>query len=209
MPGDETPTESTRVTAEHGREDAEDLREEADRGRAGAEEHRALAESARKEAEQFRVLAEEARALRERYREELEAVRQEREALRHAAEEARQAAEGARHAAIAAVSATAEALRTNLAQMQFLEDARNTVRQLKTAKPGDVQYPTSKRSCAWPAEYQKEIAGQSGLASACIGLPCRGRRPVQGHPPAADRNLVAYGMVSSVVSAAKSSGHAS
>ena len=77
--------------------------------------------------EQFRVLAEEARALREKYREEFKSVRQEREALRHAAEEARKAAEEARHATIAAVAATAEALSANLAQMQFLEDARNTL----------------------------------------------------------------------------------
>ena len=82
--------------------------------------------------------AEEARTLREQYREELESVRQEREALRHAAEEARQAAEEARHATIAAVAATADALSANLAQMQFLEDARNTLRQLKPTKPGDV-----------------------------------------------------------------------
>jgi hypothetical protein len=69
----------------------------------------------------------------------MESVRQEREALRLAAEEARQAAEEARHATIAAVAATAEALSTNLAQMQFLEDARNTLRQLKLTKPSDVQ----------------------------------------------------------------------
>jgi hypothetical protein len=59
--------------------------------------------------------------------------------LRHAAEDARQAAEEARNATIAAVAATADALSANLAQMQFLEEARNTVRQLKTMKPGDVQ----------------------------------------------------------------------
>jgi hypothetical protein len=67
----------------------------------------------------------------------LESVREEREALRHAAEEARHAAEEARHATIAAVAATADALATNLAQMQFLEDARKTVKQIKT-DPGDV-----------------------------------------------------------------------
>jgi hypothetical protein len=66
-------------------------------------------------------------------------VRQEREALRHAAEEARQAAEEARHATIAAVAATAETLSGNLAQMQFLEDARNTLTQLLSKKPGDAQ----------------------------------------------------------------------
>jgi len=64
-------------------------------------------------------------------------VRQDREAIRHAAEEARQAAEEARHATIAAVAATADTLSANLAQMQFLEDARNTLRRLKK-KPGDV-----------------------------------------------------------------------
>lgn len=139
MPDDKTPTESNRITAEKERKEAEDLREEADQERGTAEEHRAVAESSRTEAERFRVLADEARTLRERYREEMEAVRQEREALRHAAEEARQAAEEARHATIAAVAATADALSANLAQMQFLEDARNTLRQLKRTKPGDVQ----------------------------------------------------------------------
>lgn len=139
MSDNETPSELNRVKAEEGREEAEDLREEADQKRDSAEEHRALEESARQEAERFRVLAEEARTLREQYREELESVRQERELLRHAAEEARTAAEEARHATIASVAATAEALRTNLAQMQFLEDARNTVRQLTPKKPTDVQ----------------------------------------------------------------------
>ena len=113
-----TPTELTPVTAEQGREKAE---------------------SARTEAEGFRVVAEEARVLREQHREELEALRQEREALRHAAEDARQAAEDARHATIASVAATADALRTSLAQMQFLEDARSTLRQLRSMKPDDVQ----------------------------------------------------------------------
>ena len=65
-------------------------------------------------------------------------MRQEREALRRVAEDSRQAAEEARHAAIVAVSATADALSMNLAQMQFLEDARNTLRQLTPTKPGDV-----------------------------------------------------------------------
>lgn len=36
------------------------------------------------------------------------------------------------------VAATADALSANLAQMQFLEDARNTLKQLKGTKPGDV-----------------------------------------------------------------------
>jgi len=36
------------------------------------------------------------------------------------------------------VAATADALSTNLAQMQFLEDARNTLRELKK-KPDDAQ----------------------------------------------------------------------
>ena len=137
MSDDKTATELNRVAAE-GREEAESS------GGSGSRawrcrEHRALAESARKEAEQFRVLAEEARTLREEYREELESLRQEREALRRAAEDARQAAEGARHATIAAVAATTDALSANLAQMQFLEDARNTLRQFTPKKPGDVQ----------------------------------------------------------------------
>ena len=139
MSDDKTRSEVNLVKAEEGRRDAEDLREEADQERDSAEGHRALAEAARKEAEQFRVLAEEARTLREQYREELESVRQEREGLRQAAEEARKAAEEARHATIAAVAATADALSANLAQMQFLEDARNTLRQLKTTKKNDVQ----------------------------------------------------------------------
>jgi len=41
-----------------------------------------------------------------------------------------------RLAAIASVAATADALRTALAQMQFLEDARNIIQQLKN--PDDV-----------------------------------------------------------------------
>jgi hypothetical protein len=36
------------------------------------------------------------------------------------------------------VAATAEALNASLAQMQFLEDARNTLRLLQV-KPGDAQ----------------------------------------------------------------------
>ena len=48
------------------------------------------------------------------------------------------AAEDARHATIATVGATADALSTALAQMQFLEDARNTIRQLKI-KPDYAQ----------------------------------------------------------------------
>jgi hypothetical protein len=131
MSDDATRSEANRVDAEEGRENAEDVRQEADQQRDSAEAHRVLAEAARKEAEQFRVLAEEARALQEQWREQLESVRQEREALRHAAEEARHAAEEAREATMAAVAATADALSANLAQMQFLEDARNTLRQLK------------------------------------------------------------------------------
>jgi hypothetical protein len=38
-------------------------------------------------------------------------------------------------ATLAAVAATADALATNLAQMQFLEDARKTVRQIKVPTP--------------------------------------------------------------------------
>jgi len=48
-------------------------------------------------------------------------------------------AEEARHATIAAVSATADARRTNLAQMQFLEDARVTLQQFKPTKKGKIQ----------------------------------------------------------------------
>ncbi len=72
----------------------------------------------RKEAEELRALAESAR---------------------QAAEEARLAAEEARHATIASVKATAEALATNLAQMQFLEEARGTLRQLQRKKPENIQ----------------------------------------------------------------------
>jgi hypothetical protein len=39
---------------------------------------------------------------------------------------------------IAAVAATADALHRSMAQMQFLEDARNTIRHLKL-KPDDAQ----------------------------------------------------------------------
>jgi hypothetical protein len=77
--------------------------------------------------------------LHEQHREELESVRQEREALRHSAEEARTAAEEDRHATIASIAATADALRTSLAQMQFLEDARTTLRRLKSTSRHDVQ----------------------------------------------------------------------
>jgi hypothetical protein len=136
MSDEKAKSEADRVNAEEGRLDAEDLRQEADQQRHKAEDHRMLAEAARKEAEEFRVLAEDARVLREQYREGLESVRQEREALRQAAEDARKAAEESRHATIAAVAATADALSTTVAQMQFLEDARNTIRQLKT--PEDV-----------------------------------------------------------------------
>jgi hypothetical protein len=37
------------------------------------------------------------------------------------------------------VAATADALSTNLTQMQFLEDARNTIRQLKKKLDDDAQ----------------------------------------------------------------------
>ena len=96
--------------------------------------NRVTAEKGREEAEDLREAADHERGSAEEHR----AVA-EREALRHAAEEARQAAEEARHATIAAVAATADALSANLAQMQFLEDARNTLRQLKLTKPSDVQ----------------------------------------------------------------------
>jgi len=42
---------------------------------------------------------------------------------------------------VSRVNAEAEQFRlsANLAQMQFLEDARHTVRQMKRTKPGEVQ----------------------------------------------------------------------
>jgi hypothetical protein len=82
-------------------------------------------------AEQLRAQAERARALDEQYRDEWETTRQDREAIREAAEEVRQAAEDARQHTLADLAATAESLSTCLAQMQFLQDARNTLRQLK------------------------------------------------------------------------------
>ena len=138
MPDDTVPVESNRAGAQQGPENADDRRAVADRARDSAEENRATAESAREQAERLRAFAEEARALREQYREELELVRNEREALRHAAEETRQAAEGARHATIEAVAATADSLCVSLAQMQFLEEARNTFERFKPKK-GDIQ----------------------------------------------------------------------
>lgn len=131
MARSEIPVELKRARAERGRNEAEGLREVADHHRDTNEERRTVAEGARKEAEQFRVIAEEARVLREQYREELDWIRQEREALRDTAEQAR-------HATIASVAATADVLKTNLAQMQFLEDARNTLKKLKARKTGDV-----------------------------------------------------------------------
>jgi hypothetical protein len=130
------PVDLKRVMAEKRRDRAAGLQAGADHDRDNKEAQRIVAEGARHEAEQFRVRAEEARVLREQYREELEWIRQEREALRHGAESARHAAEEARHAVIASVAATADALKTNLAQMQFLEDAWNTLRALKVKKPG-------------------------------------------------------------------------
>jgi hypothetical protein len=134
-----TPIKSISPTAEHGREVAEGLRQSADRGRTAAEEHRESAESARQQAEQFRVLAEDTRALAERLRSECDAMRDERESLRDAAEGARGAAEEARHATIATVAATADALSANLAQMQFLQDARSTLKRLRAARPDDLE----------------------------------------------------------------------
>ena len=89
--------------------------------------------------EQSRSLAEEARVRGEHYREHSESARQEQEALRQTAEEKREAAEEMRQAAIASVAATADALSTSLARMQFLHDAWNTLRQLKPLKPDDMQ----------------------------------------------------------------------
>jgi hypothetical protein len=62
---------------------------------------------------------------------ELETVRHAREERRHAAEDTRQKAEETRHTTIASVVATADSLSANLAQMQFLEDAWNILRNLK------------------------------------------------------------------------------
>ena len=59
-----------------------------------------------------------------------------RKTLRETAEDARRAAEDARHATIGAVAATAEALNANLAQMQFLEEARQTLRALQPKPEG-------------------------------------------------------------------------
>jgi hypothetical protein len=129
---------TTRVPGQEGRASEEGLWEEANRDRSITEQHRVLAESVRREAELSRALAEEARGRREQHREEMDAARDEREALRQAREEAREAAEEARHAMIKSVAATADALTANLAQMQFLENARNTVRHLRR-KPDDVQ----------------------------------------------------------------------
>jgi hypothetical protein len=131
-------TEHHRREAERARQVAEHERANVEQMRSGVEEGRVKAESSRTTAEHLRVSAEEAREVSERLRRELESVRQEREGLRGAAEEARHAAEEARYATIAAVAATADALHTSLAQMQFLEDARQTLRQLKI-KPGDAQ----------------------------------------------------------------------
>lgn len=109
--------------------------EKMDKKTASGEFGRDTAEKGRERAEARRQDAEAARALAEQRRLELEAVRHEREELRHAAEEARQTAEQARHATIAAVVATADSLSANLAQMQFMEDAREILRQLKRNQP--------------------------------------------------------------------------
>ena len=127
----DTSSEQRRVEAELAREMAEGEREKREQTRSRVEEDRASAELSRTTAEHIRALAEEVREVTERSRRELESGRQERESLRGAAEEARRAAEDARHATIATVAATADALSAALAQMQFLEDARNTIRQLK------------------------------------------------------------------------------
>jgi len=132
------PPQHDHVKAERARKEAEGERQKGEQMRDRIEEYRASAELARQEAEEFRALAEEARDLRERFRADYELIRQEREALRIAAEETRIIAEEARHATIATVAATAETLKTNLAQMQFLEEARNTLRQLRGNPPKDV-----------------------------------------------------------------------
>jgi hypothetical protein len=130
MADDRHLAETAGVQADHERAAAEGLREEANRYRDVAERHRVLAESGRREAELYRALAEESRDRREQHRDEMDAVRHEREALRQASEEAREAAENARHATIQSVARTADALTSNLAQMQFLEGARVTLRRL-------------------------------------------------------------------------------
>ena len=119
-------------------------------------------------AEHVRVLAEEVREVSERSRGERESVREEREALRdvaeqarHAAEDARHAAEEARHATIAMVAATADTLSTNLAQMQFLEDARSTAptAEAQTSRRAVIR-PCVRR---WPVSPGRlAAAGHSG-----------------------------------------------
>jgi hypothetical protein len=94
-------------------------------------------EEDRVEAEKVRVAAEAAREAREHARQQLETARQDQETLRRTAEDARRAAEDARHATIGAVAATAEALNRNLAQMQFLESARETLRTLQPKRDED------------------------------------------------------------------------
>ena len=89
------------------------------------------------EAEKVREAAEAAREAREHARQQLETARQDQETLRRTAEDARRAAEDARHATIGAVAATAEALNRNLAQMQFLESARETLRTLQPKRDED------------------------------------------------------------------------
>ena len=130
MAKDRVRQESNRVPAKP--DCVEPRRGPRQRRAANAEDDRVLAESARTEAERRRVLAEEGRVRGEDNRQQFESLRREHESLRHAAEEARAAT-------IASVAATSEALSANLAQMQFLEDARNTLRQLTPKKPGDVQ----------------------------------------------------------------------
>jgi len=139
MPDDKTSTESSDTTAAQPPATADALRHGLARRGEIAEETRVVAELARAHAEQLRVFAEDARILREQYREEFELGRQQREELRRTAEDARRATEEARHATIAAVTATADSLRTSLAQMQFLADASHTLRHLKPTKPDDAQ----------------------------------------------------------------------
>ena len=120
-------------------DDAEVVRQDAEQTRDVTEARRVQAEAARTVAEHVRTIAEGARELQEQHRQELEALRQEREALRQAAEDARHAAEEARDATIASVAATADALSANLAQMQFLEEGRQILAQVKTRNPGDIR----------------------------------------------------------------------
>jgi acyl-CoA reductase-like NAD-dependent aldehyde dehydrogenase len=97
----------------------------AERRSMAAEDRREEREVARRAAEAERVDAEQTRAAAED--------------VRRAAEEARNATEKERAAIVESVRDTADALAADLAQMQFMEDARSIYRDLK-----DVKEPDSK-----------------------------------------------------------------